>query len=69
MWNETRADQSALFYLNKCLIAFLTSRTVADQLKLGMPVTPELFDDVTIYFNDVVAFMDLASESTPMEVG
>lgn len=43
-------------------------RSVADQLKRGKSVTPELFDEVTIYFSDVVAFMDLASDSTPMEV-
>ncbi|KXJ15243.1 Atrial natriuretic peptide receptor 1 [Exaiptasia diaphana] len=42
--------------------------SVADQLKRGKSVTPELFDEVTIYFSDVVAFMDLASDSTPMEI-
>ncbi|KAK3705058.1 hypothetical protein QZH41_009322, partial [Actinostola sp. cb2023] len=41
---------------------------VADQLKRGNSVTPEFFDEVTIYFSDVVAFMDLASDSTPMEI-
>lgn len=43
-------------------------RSVADQLKRGKSVIPEFFDEVTIYFSDVVAFMDLASDSTPMEV-
>ncbi|XP_027052498.1 atrial natriuretic peptide receptor 1-like [Pocillopora damicornis] len=41
---------------------------VAEQLKLGKPVTPEYFDEVTIYFSEIMAFIDLASESTPMEI-
>ena len=41
---------------------------MAEQLKLGKPVTPEYFDEVTIYFSEIMAFIDLASESTPMEV-
>lgn len=44
------------------------NRAVAEQLKLGKPVTPEYFDEVTIYFSEIMAFIDLASESTPMEV-
>ena len=47
----------------------LPHRAVAEQLKLGKPVTPEYFDEVTIYFSEIMAFIDLASESTPMEVG
>ena len=41
---------------------------MAEELKLGKPVTPEYFDEVTIYFSEIMAFIDLASESTPMEV-
>ena len=46
----------------------LLRSAVAEQLKLGKPVTPEYFDEVTIYFSEIMAFIDLASESTPMEV-
>ena len=46
----------------------LLHSAVAEQLKLGKPVTPEYFDEVTIYFSEIMAFIDLASESTPMEV-
>lgn len=47
---------------------FIVRSAVAEELKLGKPVTPEYFDEVTIYFSEIMAFIDLASESTPMEV-
>lgn len=57
-------------WLNCAYFIFFLSynRAVAEQLKLGKPVTPEYFDEVTIYFSEIMAFIDLASESTPMEV-
>ena len=44
------------------------SRTVADSLKVGKTITPELYNDVGIYFSDIVQFTDLSSESSPMQV-
>ena len=41
---------------------------VADSLKTGDPVKPELFRKVAIYFSDIVSFTKLAAESTPLEV-
>ena len=46
----------------------MTIRSVADCLKLGGTVLPELYREASIYFSDIVSFTTLASESTPMEV-
>jgi len=43
-------------------------RSVADSLKLGSSVMPELYKEASVYFSDIVSFTTLASESTPMEV-
>ena len=43
-------------------------RTVADKLKLGQTVEPETFEQVTIFFSDVVQFTTLASKCTPLQV-
>ena len=42
--------------------------SVADKLKLGLPVEPEQFDEVTIYFSDIVGFTTLSAYSTPIEI-
>ena len=41
---------------------------VADKLKLGQTVEPETFEQVTIFFSDVVQFTTLAGKCTPLQV-
>lgn len=42
--------------------------SVAERLKSGKVVDPEIFSSVTIYFSDIVGFTSLCSTSTAIEV-
>lgn len=50
----------------KCNFCFCSY--VAEKLKLGMPVDPEEFSEVSIYFSDIVGFTAISAHCTPFQV-
>ena len=41
---------------------------VADKLKAGLSVAPQMYSSVTVYFSDIVGFTALSSESSPIQI-
>ena len=46
----------------------LWNRVVAEKLKIGEQVAPEIFDLATVFFSDIVGFTTLVSKATPIQV-
>lgn len=41
---------------------------IAEKLLAGIPVLPETFDCISIYFSDIVGFTTISARSSPNEV-
>lgn len=41
---------------------------MAEALKMGSSVEPEYFEEVTLYFSDIVGFTTISAMSEPIEV-
>eukprot|EP01038_Epipyxis_sp_PR26KG_P014946 gene14946-20105_t len=54
--------------LNLALVHQILPPKIADALKYGRHVPAELFDEVTIFFSDVVGFTSICSQVKPFEV-
>ncbi|CAH1780241.1 unnamed protein product [Owenia fusiformis] len=50
------------------LLYQMLPKTVAHQLKHNQSVSAEYFDDVTVFFSDIVGFTSLSAISSPMQV-
>uniref|UniRef100_A0A8C5ZAU2 Guanylate cyclase n=1 Tax=Marmota marmota marmota TaxID=9994 RepID=A0A8C5ZAU2_MARMA len=50
------------------LLSQMLPPSVAEALKMGATVEPEYFDQVTIYFSDIVGFTTISALSEPIEV-
>ncbi|XP_053162134.1 retinal guanylyl cyclase 2-like [Hemicordylus capensis] len=50
------------------LLTQMLPLSVAETLKTGAVVEPEYFDEVTIYFSDIIGFTTISSLSEPIEI-
>lgn len=50
------------------LLCRMFPKSIVSQLIRGIPIEPELFNQVTVYFSDIVGFTNLCSKLNPFQV-
>ena len=50
------------------LLSYCHLKYCNTEMKLGLAIEPEQFDQVTIYFSDIVGFTTISAYSTPIEI-
>ena len=67
---KTKADAHAQLErrMNQALLQQILPAQVARQLLSGNKVAPELFEEVTIFFSDVVGFTNICAQVSPIQV-
>jgi class 3 adenylate cyclase len=63
-----RFFQTADTFIEYRIRMMRTNRFVANELKAGRQVEPQMYAGASIYFSDIVGFTTLSSQSTPLEV-
>lgn len=64
LWNTFKRTPTHLVIC--CIVIYC--RLVAEQLKRGESVQPECYDEVSIFFSDIVGFTTIANQSEPLQV-
>ena len=50
------------------LLQELLPKSIIDDLKVGKPLQPQTYEEVTIFFSDIVSFTRISAAGTPMDV-